>query len=98
MLIPELTKRPTEKFPIGLKYVSPDLSTGETIVACVVTIDPVAPGGLVALGAPILNGDTVTQMIQGGADGHEYYVKFDVTISSGYKFEDAIFIKVRDIE
>lgn len=97
MKVPVLTKRPSEQFAVGLRYESPDLEEGSRVVSCSVTIDPVEAGGLEKEGNPVIEQDIASQMIKGGVDGHEYYVVFDVVTSIGHIYQDAIFVKVRNI-
>jgi hypothetical protein len=95
MRIPEIVKKPDEKFPIGFKYISPDLEEGATIASCTVTISPSEVGGLAVDGNPVVEADKVSQTVQAGKDGSEYYVTFKVTTSGGHIYEDKIFVKVR---
>lgn len=97
MRIPELTKRPAEMFSVGLRYQSPDLDEGGRIVAAIVNIIPNEAAGLKKTGNVVIENDTVSQMVYDGEDGHEYYVEFKVTTSGGHVYEDAIFVKVREI-
>lgn len=96
MRIPELTKRPNEAFAIGLKYVSPDLGEGASVVSATCAITPDVTDGLKRSGNVVIEPDTVSQMVYGGKDGQEYYAKFTVVTSGGHTYEDAIFVKVRD--
>ena len=92
--IPELTKKPEEKFAIGFQYVSPDLEENEYLTACTVSISPA--DGLEVDGDPEIKPTKVTQMIKSGTNGNEYYVKFETTTSAGHIFVDSIFVKVRE--
>jgi len=76
-------KKTTEYFPVGLKFYSPDLQSGETISAITVTITPTGTGALVADGSPVISGDEVSQMVKDGVAGIDYTVLFKVTTSSG---------------
>lgn len=96
MRIPEVSKRPGEKFAIGFRYINPDLEAGSTILSVEVAITPNETDGLSAVGFPVIVTDTVSQMIQAGIDGNEYYVTFRTTISSGNIFEDKLLVKVRE--
>ena len=96
MRILRLKKRPSEQYPIGLKYVTPDLKSDETIVSATATIYPDVVGGIVALGSPIINIDLVSQLIGGGVDGVDYTVKFKTTTSSGNVYQDSILVCVRE--
>jgi hypothetical protein len=96
MRIPEVSKRPGEKFAIGFKYKNPDLEEGSTITAVSVRITPNEADGLAAVGVPVIVTDTVSQMVEKGVDKHEYYVIFTTTISSGNIFEDKLLVKVRE--
>lgn len=98
MIKPVLKKKPDEEYPIGFKYIAPDLAEGETLASCTVTISPDEEGGLKVSGDPVVASDTVSQKVTGGVDGHEYYVKFLVLTSAGHKYEDSIFVKVRAVE
>ena len=95
MIFPEITKKPDEMFSVGLRYVTPDLAEGGEIQSAEVEIIPDQPGGLKKSGTVVIEEDTVSQVIYGGQDGKEYYVKFRVGTSGGHIYEDAIFIKVR---
>lgn len=96
--IPEITKRPGEAFSVGLKYISPDLEEGGKISAATVTITPSESQGLQKSGNVVIETDTVSQVISGGVDGHEYYVNFIVITSGGHTYEDSIFVKIREVE
>ena len=96
MIIPELTKRPNEKFAVGLEYISPDLTAGATITAVTCTLSP-DDGTLMKSGVPVIDGSEVSQVIYDGTDGSEYNVIFKTTTSEGNIFEDTIFVKVRSI-
>jgi len=95
---PELTKRPDEMYPVGIKLVSPDLEQGETIQSCTVTITPDEAGGLKTSGSVVIDQDTVEQVIYGGIAGSEYRVYFETITSGGHVYEDMIFVKVRNLE
>ena len=92
-----LKKRPDEEFSIGLKFITPDLEDADVIISAVVNIVPDVPGELVAIGAPIIDVDVVSQYIRGGIHGQDYYVEFKVTTTQGYVFQDAILVKVRSL-
>lgn len=97
MRIPEISKRPLEKFAIGFRYISPDLESGATIISVAVSMSPSNEvDGLEAVGVPVIASDTVSQMVEKGNNGKEYYVVFLTTISSGNVFEDKILVKVRE--
>lgn len=95
MSIPTITKTPDEKYAVGLKYIAPDLASGETITSCVVSIDPDEDPGLKKVGAVIISSDQVEQLIESGVANQEYYVKFKTTTSGNNTYEDKIFVKVR---
>lgn len=97
MRVAQLTKRPNEMFPVGLKYETPDLEEGSYVVSTVVTIKPDDASGLKTSGSPELDGDEVRQVIYDGENGKNYDVIFTTTTSEGNIFEDRIFIKVREI-
>jgi len=82
------------KFPIGLKYYSPDLETGETISACTVS----APAGITVVTPATINGNEVTSVVSSGVAEKEYRVQFKVTTSSGKIFNhptrDSILVKI----
>lgn len=90
-------KTSNEKFAIGLKYISPDLSEGASLDSCTVVISPSEASGLKTSGSPSIDADTVEQVIYGGENNHEYKVKFTVTTSEDFIFEDCIFVIIRDI-
>ena len=95
---PTLQKTPSEQFAVGLKYESPDLDEGQRIVSCTVTITPTEASGLEVDGNPVIETDIVSQMIKGGVDGNDYYVKFTTVTSVGHVYEDSIFVRVREIQ
>jgi len=97
MSVATLKKRPSERFPIGFKYGEPEIANGETIASAVVQISPNEPSGLAKLGDPIIGANTVTQMVDGGVDGHDYYVTYIVTTSVGNIFEGTILVFVREV-
>lgn len=95
---PVIKKRSNERFPIGFKFHTPDLEEGESIISAVALVSPTEVGGLEAVGSPTIeSGDTVSQAVEGGIDGHDYYVRFTVTTSLNNVYEDSIFVSVRDI-
>ena len=91
MPIPIVEKYKNEKFHIGLQYQYPDLSDGETIVDAEVSVDP---EGLTLDGDPVINGDTVKQMIFGGTNMIIFTVTFVTTTSEDNVFTDHIIVKV----
>ena len=93
-----LQKSPAEQFAVGIKYVSPDLDEGQRIVSCTVEITPTVVGGLEKDGTPVIETDIVSQMIKGGVDGSDYYVKFLSVTSVGHVYEDSIFVRVRNVQ
>lgn len=92
-----LKKRPDEEYSIGLKFITPDLEDADVIISAVVKVIPDIPGELVAIGAPVIDEDVVSQYIRGGLHGKDYYVNFKVTTTQGYVFEDYIFVNVREL-
>jgi hypothetical protein len=96
MRILRLKKRPSERFPIGLKYVTPDLKSDEVITSAIVTVEPDIATGLTAVGSPIIDIDTVSQLIDSGEDGIDYLVKFKTTTSAGHTYQDSILVCVRE--
>lgn len=81
-----ISKYAGEKFALGFRLVAPDLAEGETISSCVVTITPSGGGSdLVTAGSVSINpdGNEVSQMLQAGAVGSNYSVKFAMTTSLG---------------
>lgn len=97
MSVATLKKRPVERFPIGFRFSEPELADGETLVSAIVTITPVEVGGLQKLGNPVIDDDTVSQVVYSGLDGKDYYVKFVVTTSVGNIFEGTILVFVREV-
>lgn len=87
-------KDPIERYPIGLRYRFPDLSPGETISVAEVSV---SPAGLILAGSPIIEGNEVTQIVEGGSSGIEHTVRFKITTSTGKIFShpDIDVIKVR---
>ena len=96
MRILRIKKRPSERYPIGLKYVTPDLKSDETIASAIVTVEPDLAAGLTAVGAPIIDIDTVTQLVDSGVDGEDYLVKFKAVTSAGNTYQDSILVCVRE--
>lgn len=94
--IPTLLKRSEEKYAIGLQYITPDLEEGEYISLSECTISPSEVGGLAKVGAVVVENDQVSQFIEAGVMGNDYYVKFKTTTSGGNVYEDSIFVKVRE--
>lgn len=92
---PIITKSVSGKFAIGLEYQAPDLKADETITDVVVTITPV---GLTAEGAPVIDGNEVSQVISGGVAKKNYTVLFKVTTSAGFVYNnpkrESILVKV----
>jgi len=97
MRIPQVTKKPDEMFAIGLKYVTPDLEEGQSILECEVSIKPDEIGGLKKSGQPVIDTPIVSQVVYGGLDKKEYYASFKVVTSGGHIYEDTIFVKVRSL-
>ena len=96
MSISTMDKRVNEKFPIGLKYQAPDLEEGDTLASAIVSILPSETNGLEVVGNAVVEEDEVTQTVQKGISGHDYYVTFKVTTTLGNVYEDKILVKVRD--
>lgn len=94
--VPEITKSPNETYPVGFKYLTPDIEEGAYIAGCVVTITPDETGGLKTSGNVVLEPEIVSQMITGGNNGEDYKVFFKTTTSGGHIYEDCITVKVRD--
>lgn len=92
---PIVMKSVSDRFEIGLQYQAPDLETGETITDVEVTISPT---GLTAEGAPVIDGNTVSQVISGGVIKKNYTVLFKVTTSAGFIYsnpkKESILVKV----
>ena len=96
MSMATIRKSPNEEFSIGLKFVSPDLDEGETIVSVTTAV---APSGLSLFGSPSINGegsDTVSQVVSGGVDGTDYIVTFTAVTSQAHTFEGCILVQVRE--
>lgn len=94
MRIATVEKTSNEKFAIGLRYESPDLSVGETIVSCVASVDE--EGDVVLDGNVVISTNTISQSIKEGTDGTNSFITFLVTTSGGSIYEDTIMVKVRD--
>lgn len=87
-------KKPTEKFPIGLRYRNPDLPTGVTIAS---TVPTVSPAGL-TLGTSGVTGsgsDEVYCWVTGGTDLTDYTVRFTSTFSDTKIIVDDYLVRVR---
>ena len=96
----EVTKRPDEIFPVGLRYSTPDLDEDETISSLMleITSDDEETPILVVDGSPTIEfGTTVKQTIKLGTADVEYKVIFTATTSAGYVYEDFIYVKVRSL-
>lgn len=86
-------KKPTEEFPIGLRYRDPDLPTGVTISSTVVT----ATAGLtLGTSGVVADGTEVYAWISGGTDLTDYTVRFTSTLSDTKKLVDDYLVKVRN--
>jgi hypothetical protein len=95
MIIPEIIKRPSERYTVGMKYLAPDLEEGATILSSTVVITPTETSGLAVWGSVSIDGNVVEQGIQAGLDGHNYYVTFTTRTSEDNIFEDSVYVKVR---
>ena len=96
MSVATIKKRPSEKFPIGFIFDEPEIVDGESISSALVTITPVEVGGLELVGSPIIEPKQVSQLVQGGEEGHDYYVKYEITTSTGNIFQGTIIVFVRE--
>jgi len=85
------------KFPIGLRYFTPDLESGETIVAAPTSSVSVSPAGLV-LGAVVIDDNEISAEVSAGVADEEYKVQFKMVTSTGKVFshpvKDSIIVKV----
>lgn len=96
MRIAVVKKKPDEKFAIGFRYSTADLTKDATITDVQVSIAPTGdPNDLAVVGTPGNDDYTVSAMVEKGRDGYEYYVIFTTTTSVGQIFQDKIFVKVR---
>jgi len=84
------------KFPIGLKYFTPDLASGETIVLATSSVSA-SPAGL-TLGAIAVADNEISAEVSGGVADEEYKVQFKMITSTGKVFshpiKDSIIVKV----
>jgi len=82
------------KFPIGLKYFSPDLESDETIAAATATS---SPAGL-TVAAVVIDVNEISAEVSLGVAAEEYKVQFKMTTSGGKVFshpvKDSIIVKV----
>lgn len=97
MIVEEIFKTSNEKFAIGFTYICPDLEEDQTITNVVVTITPSETDGLEKVGDVVIDGNEVSQVIQSGIDGNDYYVVFKTTTSIAHVYEDALIVKIRNI-
>ena len=95
MALSIVSKATTEQFSIGLEYSAPDLTGTGTITAVETSVSPT---GLTLVGNPSIDGKKVIQVISGGTSKVDYLVKFKVTTSAEYIYnnpeKDAILVKV----
>lgn len=91
-----ITKRPDEKYALGLIYEAPDIEEGQVCQDCTVEVDPVETGGLEPVFNAVVEDDRVSVMVASGLDSHDYKLKFSTTVSSGHIYEGMIFVKVRN--
>lgn len=95
-MIYSVTKKPNEKFPVGFSYSAPDLDSGATITACVVSILTLdEDDSLLTSGSPIINGAEAAQVVYGGKENFDYILTFKVTTSEDNIYEDRLTVKVR---
>ena len=87
-----IEKNTLEQFYIGFEYSSPDLESGETIIAVDVSVDP---AGLTLSGAGVISGNEVSQFVIGGISGISHIATFKTAMSSGNVFIDKIKIKMK---
>lgn len=93
MIKAEREKESGEKYAIGFRYRAPDLQSGESITGATVTV---SPSGLTLVGSPVIDGDEVRQVIEGGVDGDDYVLEFEVDTSASFTYIDHYLIRVRD--
>lgn len=87
-------KKPTENFPVGLRYKSPDLPTGVTISS---TVASVSPAGLtLGTSGVVTDGTEVYCWISGGTDLADYTVRFTSTLSDTKVLVDDYLVKIRN--
>jgi len=89
---PFISIRVGEKMPIGLRYSSPDLSSGETISTVECSVDP--DTGLTLSGDEAIDGDEVSQLVI-AVSAETYIITFTTTTSAGYIFKDDYKVVVR---
>lgn len=81
------------KYPIGLRYTTPDLDAAESISAVICTITPgsgdpdLETSGSVDIDS---GGKEFSWVVQKGVAGTEYTVQFKVTTDAGKIFEHPI--------
>lgn len=92
MSLPIIYKFSEEKYVIGLLYFAPDLEEGETIDSVETSVNP---AGLTLDGAASIDGNEVSQMINGGTFGVKYIVSFKVTTSAGHIYIDTYSVRIK---
>ena len=95
MAKPIVAKSVNDRFAIGLQYQAPDLEEGQTITDAEASVD--SPE-LELVGNVVIDGNVVSQLIDGGVAGKDYSVLFKITTSVGYIYnnprKDLILVRV----
>lgn len=86
-----IEKRAAEKFPVGFRYLEPDLPDGVTITGVVAAG---TPSGL-TVGSGQFSGAEIFAWVEGGTAGTDYTVRFTTTLSDGKILVDDFVVKVR---
>ena len=98
-VIGEVTKQPSEIFPIGVDF-TPDMESGDTLTTATVTAKNMDTGAsstatvLTGLAGVATSTDIVTQAITGGTDGDWHRVQFKATTTAGRVYEHEIDVRV----
>jgi len=74
------------KFPIGLRYTTPDLDTSEKISAVTAVITPTGDGDDLATNGAVSiasDGKSFSWVVEKGRAGYDYTVQFKVTTDAG---------------
>lgn len=96
MLIHDFTKHSTEKITKEIDYTD-RLPTGvllSTVSAAAISLMNGAAASI--LGTVTISGDEILVPFQGGADGSDYLMTNQSTLSDGSVFTDSILVRVRD--
>lgn len=90
-------KRPSEEFRMAWDFVN-DVESGDTASGFEVKAFDVADSSDVSgtlLQNAVRVGNVVDVQVQAGTDGHDYYVRFQLTTSGGDVFQRVVLMRVK---